>query len=460
MYKLQLLLCLTFNLNIMNPINLVIPEGNFIFRNKPNSKGERKLYLRYYISGIPVMSSTKIAVKPSDWNARKQKIKAKYLLADKYNSILNLLKIQTDKQMQSYNKPLTTEVVALMMSGKFMASKPERKNEKRQDFIQYALDYNQQNYNLEKIAYSTYSNDSYCIIMFRTYYSRLTGEGILPMDEITMEIFRQYKEYCLMTGNKKQSINKKLKPLFKAFSHAAKSDLISAKLAATITYEGYFDLKKRKYESEVENGEINYLTIEQLSEFYNLYNKVKHDRTREFIDMFMFSFYSCGLRFSDLLTLEWNHIDWIKKEIHKNLFKSKAPHNIPLTDAGMEILENWRQKGYNSRFVFNLLSENFDLDNPAMLDMLRKSKNRSLQTSLNELGRKMSTALPFNLSIHCARHTFAVKALNDGVSLHILSTLLGHGSIVTTEKVYAKYLPSTITEEVRAKMNYKIGLSV
>lgn len=38
MYKLQLLLCLTFNLNIMNPINLVIPEGNFIFRNKPNSK--------------------------------------------------------------------------------------------------------------------------------------------------------------------------------------------------------------------------------------------------------------------------------------------------------------------------------------------------------------------------------------------------------------------------------------
>lgn len=48
----------------MRQINLIIPEGYFIFRNKPNSKGERTLYLRYYVNGIPVMSSTKIAVKP------------------------------------------------------------------------------------------------------------------------------------------------------------------------------------------------------------------------------------------------------------------------------------------------------------------------------------------------------------------------------------------------------------
>lgn len=444
----------------MNPINFVSPEGSFIFRNKPNAKGERTLYLRYYIRGIPVMSSTRIAVKPSDWNAQKQKVKATHLLSDKYNNVLSLFKAQTDKQIQSYDKPLTIEVITLMMSGKFIEPKSDKTNEKKQDFIQYALDYKQLNYDLERLAYSTYNNDNYCIEMFRSYYCRLTGESVLPLDEITMDIFRQYKEYCMMTGNKKQSVNKKLKPLFKAINYAAKSELIPVKLATVITHEGYFDLKKRKYESDVEDEEVNYLTMEQLYEFYNLYNKVKHDRTREFIDMFMFSFYSCGLRFSDLLTLEWNHIDWIKKEIHKNIFKSKTPHNIPLTDAGMEILENWRQKGYNSRFVFDLLSENFDLDNPALLDMQRKSKNRSLQTSLNELGRKMSTALPFNLSIHCARHTFAVKALNDGVSLHILSTLLGHGSIVTTEKVYAKYLPSTITEEVRSKMNYKIELKV
>ncbi len=122
----------------------------------------------------------------------------------------------------------------------------------------------------------------------------------------------------------------------------------------------------------------------------------------------------------------------------------------------MQILTIWKQKGYNDRFVFNLLPKSFDLNDVAELDNQRKSKNRSLQTSLNELGIKMNSNLSFNLSIHVARHTFAVKALNDGVSLHIISRLLGHGSITTTEKVYAKFLPSTITNEVRSKMNYQI----
>lgn len=45
--------------------------------------------------------------------------------------------------------------------------------------------------------------------MFRSYYTTLTGESFLAMHEITLEIFAKYKEYCLMTGNKKQSINKK-----------------------------------------------------------------------------------------------------------------------------------------------------------------------------------------------------------------------------------------------------------
>lgn len=180
-------------------------------------------------------------------------------------------------------------------------------------------------------------------------------------------------------------------------------------------HEGYFDLTKRKYESEVQEEDINYLTEQQLKEFYNLYNRVKHNRTREFMDIFMFSFYSCGLRFSDLLTLEWKHINWINKEIRKNHYKGKTPSTTAVTDAGMEILVNWREKAFNTRFVFDLLSEQFDLDNEADLDMQRKSKNRSLQTSLDELGKKISSKLSSNLSIHVARHTFAVKALNDGV---------------------------------------------
>ena len=55
---------------------------------------------------------------------------------------------------------------------------------------------------------------------------------------------------------------------------------------------------------------------------------------------------------------------------------------------------------------------------------------------------------------HVARHTFAVMALNRGVTIHMISRLLGHSSILTTEKVYAEFLPDTITEEVKNKLSF------
>ena len=64
--------------------------------------------------------------------------------------------------------------------------------------------------------------------------------------------------------------------------------------------------------------------------------------------------------------------------------------------------------------------------------------------------------LDFNLTMHVARHTFAVWALNKGVDVHIISRLLGHSSVMVTEKVYAKFLPSTLEKEVKEKLNFNL----
>lgn len=44
---------------IMGRIRQQIPKRNFIFKNQANAKGKRILYLRYYVNGIPVMTSTR-----------------------------------------------------------------------------------------------------------------------------------------------------------------------------------------------------------------------------------------------------------------------------------------------------------------------------------------------------------------------------------------------------------------
>lgn len=57
-------------------------------------------------------------------------------------------------------------------------------------------------------------------------------------------------------------------------------------------------------------------------------------------------------------------------------------------------------------------------------------------------------SLAFLLLMHVARHTFAVFALNKGLSMSVVSRLLGHGSTDVTEKVYARFLPETLSSEV------------
>jgi len=55
-----------------------------------------------------------------------------------------------------------------------------------------------------------------------------------------------------------------------------------------------------------------------------------------------------------------------------------------------------------------------------------------------------AAGIPFNLTPHCSRHTFAVMSLQNGVDLFTLSKLLGHSTIAITQ-VYAKVVDETKT---------------
>ena len=122
-------------------------------------------------------------------------------------------------------------------------------------------------------------------------------------------------------------------------------------------------------------------------------------------------------------------------------------HRIPLTDSALEILKRWKKKTGNNRFVFGLLADDFDLDNKEALYKRRNTVDKSINQSLAVVGLILKFTNP--LTMHVARHSFAVMALNDGRPMTVVSRLLGHASSMVTEKVYAKYLPQTLEAEVK-----------
>ena len=165
--------------------------------------------------------------------------------------------------------------------------------------------------------------------------------------------------------------------------------------------------------------------------------------------MWFFAYYACGLRISDIMTLEWEHIDWEEKVLRKKQFKTKKTPEIPapLGASAMEILERWKGYGRNQRFVFDLLAEDYDMTNQRRLFMDRNSKDKTFNKSLNVA--RMTLRLPFPLTMHVARHSFAVMCINKGMDVFMLSKILGHSTIASTQRTYAEFLKETVVSETK-----------
>ncbi|MDL2305958.1 site-specific integrase, partial [Bacteroides sp. OttesenSCG-928-D19] len=424
-------------------------KGQFVLRTeqKANTKNEYPIYIQYTLDRKVAKGTTNVWVKECDWDIGQQKVKRTHPQSVRLNKMLQ--KVQNDIEGQildfSANKRLTIDVLRLMVKGRYNTAKEEFV-----DFVKYAEDNLETRFRSERIAYSTYSNGLNSLRLFRRFLLAHTSEDAINIKDVTEQLIDSYILWRKEDrGNSNESINKTLTPIMKAAKMAAGNGLMKPEIEYAISTK-YLSIKKRLSDDDEE--EVRYLTLEQLQQFYNLRNEVKYPRTKDYIDMFLFSFHACGLRFSDLLTLKWEHIDWENKKLTKILFKGNKRHTITLTNPAILILESWKKKNTNSCFVFDLLPSDFDLTNEQELYRQRINRNTSIKTSLKTLGKKMN--LPFNLTIHCARHSFAVCALNEGVPVHKISKLLGHGSITVTETVYAQFLPEELEKEMESKLTF------
>lgn len=196
-------------------------------------------------------------------------------------------------------------------------------------------------------------------------------------------------------------------------------------------------------ESEFDGKSLNQ---EQMLALLEYYKTCPEPRRKEFLEMFFFAFHACGLRVVDVMTLQWGHISFERKELRKIMVKTNKRHVIPLTEPALHILRQWQAKREGCRYVFNLVKESLNLDDAEALYKARNNATKCINQSLAVVGEQIG--LPFSLSMHVARHTFAVFALNKGLSMSVVSRLLGHGSTDVTEKVYARFLPETLSAEV------------
>ncbi len=440
-------------------------EGKYLLRkdSKPNEFGEYKIALQYCTQGVPVKKSTGISIKPDLWLGDKGD--GHYIRTGKHghqkahilNQRLTNLKREVDDRINSLlaekNQIIPVPVLRSILSGEYDREKDRDKGQI--PFVEFVLEQNQEIYNMGKISYSVWSNiqcnmNTFSDFLHKVKHQDISERTTLYCKDITVKLFKDYIKWRQERGNTNETINKALTPIIKAVKIMHRRDWIDRDTCDEIC-NLYLPANAKVLGADTTT---HYLTSEQVRQLIEAVKSVKYERTRDIFDMFMFSIHTCGLRFSDVATLRWAEIDMDKRTIRhiqvKNHTRNAKILSLSIPDEGMKILQRWQ--GRNDNFVFGLLDDEFDLTDRECLKETLNSKNRTINSSLHTLGDKIKLAFP--LHFHIARHTFATLALNNTVDIKTISTLMGHSSVLTTEKVYATLMPSTIEKTVEEKLNF------
>ena len=440
-------------------------EGKYLLRKdtKPNEFGEFKIVLQYCTQGVSVKKSTGISVHPDLWlgdNGDNKYIRTgkdghqkAYVLNQRLVNMKKGIDDRINSLLAEKNQVIPVPVLRSILSGEYDREKDRDKGQV--PFVEFVLAENREIYNLGKISYSVWANIQCNMNTFSDFLHKMkrmdtSEKTTLYCRDISVKLFNDYIKYRQDRGNTNETINKALTPIIKAVKIMHRRDWISRDVCDEIC-NLYLPANAKVLGADTTT---HYLTQEQVKQLIEIVKTAKYERTRDIFDMFMFSLYVCGLRFSDVTTLRWAEIDMNKRTIKHIQVKGHTRNakilNLSIPDEGMKILEKWKDR--NDNFVFGLLSDEFDLTDCACLKETLNSKNRSINTSLKTLGDKIH--LPFPLHFHCSRHTFATLALNNTVDIKTISSLMGHSSVLTTEKVYATLMPSTIEKTVEEKLNF------
>lgn len=424
------------------------PQGRFFLRT-PTKVDEGKLYpiyLCYFCGGKKIRQSTSIMAMPNEWNQDANygigELRASYRSDyKKKNQQLQKLLRKVDGSIFDYVE-MNGEISPDIIQGLICGDDRPLRADKGQNFATYALDVLEKQYRRRKIRISTYKNSVSILNQFKTFLSgkKSEKEGELYVGNITEELVQDFLVWGLERGRKTDTVKKYLETICKICKLASKEGLLcmtSAQAIADIVLEDCLD--------DTSSRCIKYLTPEEMGRFVNIDTSVISNKIVDVLDMFKFSYLSCGLRISDIITLRWCDIDFDKKELHKIQVKTRGRNIIPLTYKALEILKKWR--GRHNNFVFGLLPDDFDLKDEERLRTRRNSITSTINKRLENISKKAQ--LSKKVTFHMARHSWAVSALEQGMSMSMISSLLGHTSTAITEKVYAEFRQETKAEAVR-----------
>jgi integrase/recombinase XerD len=396
-------------------------------KNKLDKSGESPLYLRVIKDRKTKFISLSLKLNPNEWDEDRQKVKKNHSNSTRLNAYIS------KKVADAKGEVADLERRNLSTSARKL--KEAIKGKPLTNFFEYS--YNRCEKQKDTLAFSTYNTYKNYLKKFETF----VGHRDLMFEDITVTTLKDYASYCSSKlGNNNTTINFSLKIMQIMFKEAQREDLIPIDL---------FPFNKFKVKKEMSTR--RYLTAEQFQGFMDLEVSSQY-KAQVIKDMFIFSVFVGGLRFGDMIELKWKNYDKEAGKITKIIRKTGRQHSVKMGQKAIDILENYSHKDQKQEDIIFPFA---GIDDAYFTDKEHRSLLTGRATALNSMYLKKmgeELELPFKLSFHISRHTFATRALNKGMRIEHVSKLMDHSDIGITQ-VYAKIISSELDNAVDKYIN-------
>jgi len=255
-----------------------------------------------------------------------------------------------------------------------------------------------------------YTND---LNQFQSYLkSEFEIDNIL---DTQFQMLRSWIVYLIDMKDSVSTINRKISCLKSFFKFCLKNNWVEVNPTAKLT--------RPKMPKRIPK-QVEFTKLMDLKDFLQEQSTDNQYDTYRDYSMFM-TFYSCGLRRSELIELKWSDIDFTKKEL-KILGKGNKERFVPLHSEMAVILKRYQEL---------LLQQSFEKKaEPALVfltDSGEKMYPNFVYRKIKNYLNKVTTQT--GLSPHSLRHSFATHLLNEGAELNAVKELLGHSSLAATQ---------------------------
>lgn len=288
---------------------------------------------------------------------------------------------------------------------------------------------------------------------YATHYKRIQADlGWRKLSSLNLIVMQNTMNQLCSDNARKNS--KKI--LVDMFEKAIDTDLLTKNAAkqiiTTITKE--------------ERKERRVLTIRETELF------LKQAENAFYYNLFVLAL-ETGMRIGELCGLQWKDIDLKNKMLYVNhtlcyfskdgkyvfeMHDTKTNNGkrvIPLTERAVKALKRQKLQKQEIYFKKRIIPDGYE-------DLVFVTKNNKptqqflVQECMRLIIKRIQTGniefKPF--TPHTFRHTFATRALENGVQIKTLSRLLGHGDIQLTMNLYCHVTDDTLVDEMK-KMERK-----